>query len=72
MRNPYLCIVIVGILGCGGLLGIAGIIGLAANAKAIPESLIAVVSCAFGALASFLVAPPRGSVGAGNSPDLPR
>lgn len=65
MRNPYLCLTIVAILGVGGLIGVGGIIGLAACGKPAPEALIAIISGAFGALSSFLVSPPRGSLGVG-------
>ena len=63
MRNPYLCLTIVLVLGAGGILGLAGIILIAYAGHDVPQALIAIVSAAFGSLASFLVMPPRGSVG---------
>jgi hypothetical protein len=50
-------------LGTAGLVGLCGIILLAYGGRPVPESLIAVVSASLGALSSFLVMPPRGSVG---------
>lgn len=62
-RNPYLCLTIVVMLGLGGFVGLLGMIFLAYNNKSAPEALIAVCSASWGSLASFLVMPPRGSVG---------
>ena len=66
IRNPYLCILLVAMLGLIALGGLAGIIGLAACGKPVPESLIAIASGASGGLGSFLVMPPKGSVGGGD------
>lgn len=65
MRNPYLCIVIVLMLGMGGLLCGLGIIVLPLYGKPVPDSLQVLAGSTFGALAAFLVAPPRGSFGGG-------
>lgn len=63
MKNPWLCLTIVGVLGMSVIVGLIGIIALALYDKQSPESLVGVVSTAIGALASFLVSIPRGSVG---------
>jgi len=65
MRNPWLCISIVIILGLGGIIGLSGLIGLANAGKPTSEALIAIVAGCFGNLASFLVMVPKGSVGVG-------
>jgi hypothetical protein len=65
MRNPWLCMIIVCTLGLGGLAGIAAIILLSYHDREIPQALVAIVSGTIGALSSFLVSPPRGSVGGG-------
>jgi hypothetical protein len=62
-RNPYLCLTIVIILGLVSFGGLAGIFALAFAGRPVPESLIAITSGAAGSLGSFLVMPPRGSVG---------
>lgn len=63
MRNPYLCIMIVCFLGMGAVGGMVGLIVLAYSGKPPPESLVAAVALCFGSLSSFLVSPPRGSIG---------
>lgn len=72
MRNPWLCLSIVVVLGVCGLVGTAGMILLPAYGKEIPQALVAIVSGALGALSSFLVSPPRGSVGYTDGQDPPR
>ena len=62
-RNPYICITIVGIMGTVSVLGLVGIFVLALFGKQSPESMITIVAGAVGALSSFLVQVPRGSVG---------
>ncbi len=63
MRNPWLCITIVLMLGSFGLLCGVGIIILPMCGKPVPDSLNTMGGMALGALAAFLVNPPRGSVG---------
>lgn len=63
-RNPYICIVIVAILGGAGILNSLGVILLALNGKEAPQAIVALASAALGALASFLVQVPRGTAGA--------
>lgn len=63
MRNPWLCIVIVSIVGLGALTGTIGLVLLALYKVETPQALVATVSLCYGSLASFLVTPPRGSVG---------
>ncbi len=66
MRNPYLCLVIVCFIGGAGILGMLGIIACSLWGHEVPQAVVAVVSGAFGSLASFLVQPPRSSMGLGN------
>lgn len=69
MRNPYLCLGIVaalfvialGAMTCGTLVVLSG--KESANVSAALASFISIGSGASGALASFLVMPPKGSVG---------
>lgn len=63
MRSPWLCVAIVLMLGGGMILCIAGIIALALNGRSVPEALVVTAGTCVGALASFLVQPPRGSIG---------
>jgi hypothetical protein len=67
VRNPYLCLLIVGVLGSVAISGTLGMIFmpfvLGGDVRP-PESLVAVTSGAMGALASFLTQVPRGSVAA--------
>jgi hypothetical protein len=63
MRNPWLCLAIVIILGLMAILGVGSITLLTLYERPVPESLVALTSTACGALASFLVQPPRGSHG---------
>lgn len=67
MRNPYLCLAIVTMLGLAGLLCGIGIILLPLYGKPVPESLPVLAGGVLGSLSSFLVAPPRGSAGAGGA-----
>ena len=62
-RNPWLCVSIVFIIGLMGLTSDIGILWLSMLGKDPPQSLVAIGSGAMGALASFLVSVPRGSVG---------
>lgn len=71
MKNPYLCLVIVCILGGAGGLCIAGMVLLQLYGQKAPESLIAIASAAFGSLASFLVQPPKGQHGGAPIPTVP-
>src|SRR5262249_13111526 len=68
MRNPWLCIIIVAFLGLGSLSGSVGMVLLSVYDKKAPEALVAMTSLCWGSLASFLVQPPRGSVGVNTSP----
>lgn len=69
MKNPYLCIMIVGILGAGALLGTLGVILLTLWGKPPSEALVTITGGCWGSLGTFLTVPPRGSVGApGSSP----
>lgn len=69
MRNPYLCLGIVaalfvialGAMVCGTLVVLSG--KDSATASAALASFISIGSGASGALASFLVMPPKGSIG---------
>lgn len=63
MRSPWLCLTIVGFMGSGALLGTVGLVWLAANHIEAPQALVAAVSICYGSLSSFLVQPPKGSVG---------
>jgi hypothetical protein len=63
MRNPWLCITIVLTLGAGALLGTVGLVVLALYHVDAPQALVATVATCYGALSSFLVQPPRGSIG---------
>lgn len=63
MRNPWLCILIVAFLGLGAVGGTFGLVYLSLNDKDVPGSLVSVMSLCYGSLSSFLVAPPRGSIG---------
>ena len=69
-RNPYICITIVLFMGTVSVLGLVGIFVLALFGKQSPESMITIVAGSVGALSSFLVQVPRGSVGFGD-PDPP-
>lgn len=69
MRSPWLCLSIVLILGLVCLSGVAGMIWLAAIGKVMPESLIAIVAGSAGSLSSFLVMPPKNSVGIAGGKD---
>ena len=62
-RNPYLCLTIVVILGTCLIIGMSGIVYLGTHHLEVPPSLTALTAAAFGSLSSFLVSPPRGSVG---------
>jgi hypothetical protein len=62
-RNPFLCITIVYFLGAVSVISLLGIIALAFIGKEPPSALISVASGSMCSLASFLVSPPRGSVG---------
>lgn len=65
MRNPWLCLTIVGFIGLGGIIGGVGMVLLAVYGKDIPPALAMLTAATFGSLSSFLVQPPRGSVGTG-------
>jgi hypothetical protein len=67
MRNPYLCVLIVTALGLCGIVGMVGVILMGLYGKEPPGSVVAIVSGCIGSLSSFLVMPPRGSVGAGDA-----
>jgi hypothetical protein len=67
IRNPWLCIIILSALSAVTILGVLGLILLAFYGRPAPESLVATVSTAIGSMASFLVMPPRGSVGTGSN-----
>lgn len=71
MKNPYLCLTIVCILGAAGGLCIAGLILLQLYGQKPPDSLIAIASATFGSLASFLVQPPKGQHGGEPLPTVP-
>ncbi len=62
-RNPYLCLTIVCFLGGIAIISLLGIIVLAALNKEPPSALISVASGSMCSLGTFLVSPPRGSVG---------
>ena len=62
-RNPYLCLTIVLFLGTIAIVSLLGIIVLAALNKEPPSALISVASGSMCSLGTFLVSPPRGSVG---------
>lgn len=65
MRNPWLCLTIVLSLAITAFAGVTGTVILAFYGKTVPESLIAATAACYGALSTFLVNPPRGSVGLG-------
>lgn len=69
MRNPWLCLTIVVSLALISLGGMCGIILLSYVGRPVPESLIAIAATAAGGLGTFLVQPPRGSVGVGATVD---
>lgn len=71
MRNPWLCIAIVGTLGLTILIGVIGMVVLALYGRPTPTELVAVVTTCTGAMSSFLVQPPRGSIGVGSPTPLP-
>jgi hypothetical protein len=62
-RNPYLCLTIVCLLGAIAIISLVGIIVLAAFNKEPPGALISIASGSMCSLGTFLVSPPRGSVG---------
>jgi hypothetical protein len=68
-RNPYVCLVIVASLGGMGIGGLVGLVLIAIFGREGPALLPALMAVgqvagqAGGALASFLVQVPRGSVG---------
>lgn len=64
-RNPWLCVSIVAFLGSGLLVGVGGIVACSLTGRDPHTSLSHIAIGCFGALASFLVAVPRGSVGYG-------
>lgn len=66
-RNPYLCIVIISVLGAVAILGVAGGILCSIYGTTLPEFVPYAVASCVGALSSFLVMPPRGSAGAGDA-----
>jgi hypothetical protein len=63
VKNPWLCLIIVATLGVTVVLGTAGLVVLSLYHVDAPQALVAVVTGALGSLASFLVQPPRGSIG---------
>ena len=62
-RNPYLCLTIVWFLGVLAVVSLLGIIVLGVLSKDSPSALIAIAAGSMGNLGSFLVSPPRGTVG---------
>jgi hypothetical protein len=62
-RNPWLCVMIVASLAVNAMAGVVGIIILGCLGKPVPGELAWLVSTSVGALAAFLVQPPRGSIG---------
>jgi len=62
-RNPYLCLTIVWFLGGVSIISLVGIIVLGILGKEPSGALISIASGSMGALGSFLVTPPRYSVG---------
>lgn len=68
-RNPYLCLTIVVALAVAGLVGLVGMMGLTYAGREVPQAAVAIVSGAFGSLASFLVSVPRGSAGGDGNND---
>lgn len=63
MRNPWLCIINLGSLAAGALLMTAGIIAITYAGHEAPAALWTMAGSLWGALSSFLVMPPRNSVG---------
>ncbi len=71
MRSPWLCVVIVVQLGMFALASVGGVVAVALSGKEgnivtmVVAGLLAAGGTAVGQLGSFLVMPPRGSVGVG-------
>lgn len=63
MRNPWLCISIIGGLIAGLILAVNWVGVLALHGIEIPPVLPYLTIGILGSLSSFLVQPPRGSVG---------
>lgn len=62
-RNPWLCLAIVVAIAAMGLVATGGTTALAVYGREPPQILGYVIAGAIGALSSFLVSPPRGSIG---------
>jgi len=67
VRNPWLCVTVVLMLGLLAIGGMFGIIFLALRGVPVPESVITITAAAAGGLSTFLVSPPKGSVGLGTA-----
>lgn len=63
-RNPWVCILIISILGLVAIGGTVGMVLLPIYGKPVAGELNVLVGGALGSLSSFLVQVPRGSVGA--------
>ena len=70
-RNPYLCIVIVVALSLMGVMALAGMLYLSAVGKEPSQAVVTLAGMVVGALSSFLVTPPRGSVAMGGNGSHP-
>lgn len=72
-RNPWLCLVIAGTIGLTVLACVGGIIAASVTGHEPHSSLTTIAATCVGALASFLVVPPRSQVGVGgpNPPQPP-
>lgn len=62
-KNPWLCIMIVGVFGMTLLIGLLGMLLLSYQDKHVGEGVLTIVGGAAGSLGTFLVTPPRGSHG---------
>ncbi len=61
--NPWLCVVIVLMIGLCSVFCVIGIVACVVLGRAAPPELIALAASGIGSLASILVSVPRGSVG---------
>ena len=64
-HNPYICLLVVGLIGAIAILGTGGIMVASMYQRDVPQALVAIVSTCLGSLASFLVSLPRGTAGLG-------
>ncbi len=65
-RNPYLCIMIVGTFGLVTVIGVVGLMILSFANREPNSAVVGIIGTAIGSLGTFLVTPPRGSLGLGH------